>query len=418
MTKSIALIVILLFTMSSVFSQERFIQNAHIGVLYPVSTNGRTAAEYTNRFSLHLFSGLSKNERAFAFYGLAGVVKDSAGGLLIAGISGKVGAQVRGLQFAGIVNTAASVQGLQVAGILNQAGSSKGGRFVGVLNDTSAKDAAPHWQSMQIAGLMNRSLYAGIQVAGLVNGGWDNQIQVAGLVNRAQSNQLQIAGLANQSPDGKIQVAGLLNRSSRAALQVGGLVNQADNIHTQIGGLVNIAGKVRGVQLSGLLNIADSSDYPIGLINLIKNGEMGIALSVDETQTTTLAFRSGGRVLYGIVGLGYNFKPDTDLYALEAGIGAHITGSRPFRLNAETTFQTLTDFHRGEYFKSSIRTLAAWRLLERMELFAGPSLNYIWFTNGKGKELTRHYIWNKTRHDRFNCLAFGAIAGVQVDLGK
>jgi hypothetical protein len=36
------------------------------------------------------------------------------------------------------------------------------------------------------------------------------------------------------------------------------------------------------VQLSGFINIADSCDYPIGLVNIIKNGDAAIGASIDE----------------------------------------------------------------------------------------------------------------------------------------
>jgi hypothetical protein len=49
------------------------------------------------------------------------------------------------------------------------------------------------------------------------------------------------------------------------------------------------------VQIAGFINIADSSDYSIGIINIIRQGEKGIGVSVDETKTAMVSFRSGGR---------------------------------------------------------------------------------------------------------------------------
>lgn len=103
----------------------------------------------------------------------------------------------------------------------------------------------------------------------------------------------------------------------------------------QVGGFTNIARKVRGLQLSGFINIAESSDYPVGVINIIKDGEQSISISTDETFTTMASFRSGGRVLYSVLGVGYNFNNDHYKYAAAGGIGANIASRKYFRLRSE-----------------------------------------------------------------------------------
>lgn len=55
----------------------------------------------------------------------------------------------------------------------------------------------------------------------------------------------------------------------------------------------------------------------------MEKGEKSFGLSVDEQQTTLLSFRSGGKKLYGIIGLGYNFKNKEEVYSYEAGFGIH-----------------------------------------------------------------------------------------------
>ena len=99
MTKILAVTAVLTAMTFAGFSQNRFIQNAHVGVLYPISSNGNAAMEYTNRFSLHIFSGVSKNERGLIVSGLASVIKDSAAGLQVAGISNRVGKIAQGLRW-------------------------------------------------------------------------------------------------------------------------------------------------------------------------------------------------------------------------------------------------------------------------------------------------------------------------------
>src|SRR5690606_22129835 len=121
---------------------------------------------------------------------------------------------------------------------------------------------------------------------------------------------LQITGIVNLSEnvDG-MQLSGTGNVSQHVkGLQLGGIVNLAHDVKgSQVAGILNKAGRVTGIQLSGIINMADSSDYPIGLINIIKNGERSIGISTDENLSSLISFRSGGRKLYGIIGLGSNF---------------------------------------------------------------------------------------------------------------
>jgi hypothetical protein len=112
--------------------------------------------------------------------------------------------------------------------------------------------------------------------------------------------------------------------------QLAGFINLAENVNTQVAGFINVAGKVKGVQVASFINIADSSDFPIGLVNIVKNGYKGIGVTADESGTVLGAFRSGGRVLYGIVGTGYNFKSDKEFYVMEAGMGARLQWSKKY----------------------------------------------------------------------------------------
>ncbi len=179
---------------------------------------------------------------------------------------------------------------------------------------------------------------------------------------------------------------------------------------------MNIAKSVKGIQLAGLINIADSSDYPIALLNFVKNGEKSISLTVDETLTGMATFRSGGKVLYGILGLGYNFKDDSkSLYAIESGLGAHIRISERFRVNAEVVNQHLMEFKGDHYAKYHIRLLPAYRM-GRITMFAGPTFNYVNYTEDKGYGFMNHYIWSKQGKKDFQGIYIGAMGGLQFNL--
>ncbi|MBX2953300.1 MAG: hypothetical protein KF870_12405 [Leadbetterella sp.] len=260
---------------------------------------------------------------------------------------------------------------------------------------------------LSIAGISNhiKQDARGVQLAGVLNmiGNTARGVQVAGCANfiKKDAKGLQVAGLTNISGNAELQISGLLN----VAGDVDGL---------QVAGLINKARNVKGVQLAGLINVAESSDYPIGIINVIKNGKQALGLSYDETGTGLLTYRSGGRVLYGLIGLGYNL--DTEYYGLEAGIGAHILKGEHFLLNAETFSQWLTDFHDFSYSKHGIRLLPTLRIASRLEVFAGPTFNVTQFDTGQSPFPDKKYFWKKERGDCFTGMSVGYVGGVQISL--
>jgi len=358
----------------------------HLGVIYPVSTHGTHAPLDTNNFSFHALAGVSAEERGLAFAGLSLVVKNNVKGVAFAGFSNHIGNAVDGVLFAGFVNTYAIGKGMQFAGFSNIAvADAEGAQFSGFLN-TSA-----NLNGTQLAGFGN--------VAKNVKGA-----QFSGFFNVAKEVKgSQFAGFSNVS-------TGIIKGH-----QLAGFANIAEEVDgSQIAGFINVAKKVRGIQLAGFINIADSSDCPIGIINLIKNGEKSIGISYDETQTTLLSFRSGGKKLYGIIGGGYNLKNDDAVVAFEAGFGAHFFSSRYFRINTELAGITLEDFKRGEYFKSSFRLLPSVRISKTIELYGGASLNFISTNTSEGKALVSNYFWeNKNRWStNFNAFHIGYSAGL------
>lgn len=318
--------------------QKEKIRKAHIGLIYPISSNGAQAAEYTNYFSLHAIAGVSGTEKGFAASGFLSVVKDSATSWIMSGFGNIIFNKAKGVQLAGFMNLVKNEsQGLQAAGFLNYSGSSKG---------------------------------------------------------------TQLAGFGNYV-------------RREAGVQVAGFFNRATDVTAQVGGFINIAKKVKGVQI-GVINIAESANNPVGIVNIIKNGEKMIGITYDETSSTLVTFRSGGSRLYGILGVGANFKTPKTALAVEAGIGAHFPASDRFRINLEVASQNLEDFEKGEYMKASFRVLSAIGIGERLEVFAGPSFNYTTYTNGRGEGVRDHYMWSEvTRSGRFNGMHIGATLGAQ-----
>lgn len=355
--------------------------NLHIGLAYPISSNGGNAAEYTNGVSLHAISGLSYSEKAFCASGVASIIRDSARGFVGSGMVSIIGNKATGMQASGFMNyTAHQVKGMQAAGFINMAGDVTG---------------------VQAAGFANI-------VTNDVTG-----VQAAGFINVAKTATSQAAGFINLSDTNKSQVAGFINIANYTqGAQVAGFANVANNVEgTQVAGFINIAHKVKGAQISGFINIADSCDYPIGLINLIKKGEKAFGIMTDLKGTTFVTFRSGGRVLYGIVGAGFNGTRFRSIYASQAGLGTHFRISRMVRINGEATTTSYTDFRRNTEMESAIKLLPSVRMWN-WELFAGPSFNYS-VAYGTSTAFDHNNVWATSRYGYRHELFIGMQCGIQ-----
>jgi hypothetical protein len=338
------------------FAQSDSTSTVHFGLIYPLSTNGKHAAAYTNRFSLHAIAGLSKAETGVAISGAANLIKQDASGLQIAGAVNLISNDAKGIQIAGAANVIGNnANGIQIAGFSNI-----------IKNEANGA---------QIAGFMNLS---------------------------GNSGSAQIAGFTN------------ISRNNAKGLQLSGFFNKGNEVNAQVAGFANVAKKVKGIQLAGFINIADTSDYPIAIFNFIKSGEKSFAVTVDESMTTIASFRSGGRVLYGIAGVGYNVKDSKrDLYAVEAGLGAHIALVNNLRLNLEAVSHSLTNFKKAHYYKNSIRIIPAYKIGSKLEIFAGPTVNYVTYKRANDYDFVKKYIWKNDNSKDFQGVHLGFNTGIQ-----
>ena len=293
----------------------------------------------------------------FSFNLLAGV-SAAEQGFTVAGFSNVVRYDAKGIQFAGFSNhVGKKVEGLMFAGFMNTYAEGKGLQFAGFTNVASR-----NIEGAQFSGFLNR--------AGDIKGS-------------------QIAGFSNIA---------------------------ADVTGSQIAGFINVARKIKGVQLAGFINIADSSDHPIGFINIIKNGEKSIGFSIDESRNGMATFRSGGKVLYGIIAAGYNFKNKEEVYAFELGLGAHLINSNVFRINAEVSTLSLESFWSGEYFKTSFKFMPSIRPSKNLEIFGGPVFNYVNTNTTEGRTLTDRYIktWQNRWGNNFEAIYVGWTGGINI----
>ena len=263
--------------------------------------------------SINLVS-ISTNKKSVALGGLSTIVREKAFGLQIGGLYNHVGDMGRGVAIAGLANTAmGSYYGAQIGGLWNY----------------TASDA----KGAQIAGLINSARgMAGLQLAGLMN------------VSR-EAKGLQFAGLANVARTAK---------------------------GVQFAGLLNVTRTVKGVQFAGLLNVAEESDFPIAPVNIIKQGTKGIALTHDALGNRLVAFRSGGRYGYGIVGVGYNPQIATKV-AGEAGYGIHIPICPWLAINNEAKATAMVNTSMANFSYLLAPSVTLW---QHCNLFVGPTINY------------------------------------------
>lgn len=72
----------------------------------PLSTNGINSYQYSNKISLNLLAGLSRNENGIAIAGLTNIIINNAKDLQFARLGNVVKNGLSGVQFAGLINIA------------------------------------------------------------------------------------------------------------------------------------------------------------------------------------------------------------------------------------------------------------------------------------------------------------------------
>jgi hypothetical protein len=334
--------------LGSYFAQSPY----QVSLIPGLSTHGLYNSQVVDHFSLNLLGGYTAGINGAEVAGIFNINRSNVGFIQAAGVFNLVGGDTHGLQFAGLYNQ-----------VFNKA---EGIQFAGAVNKTQI-------------------FSKGLQVAGLANlTGEGKGIEVAGLLNNADF----FTGL---------QLSGIMNRTRRTqGLQLAVINNiSKETVGSQVSSIANFASKVKGIQVAGILNVADSSDYPIAIINFVKNGKKTIGLSTDEFLFTHLDFRSGGRVLYGLIGTAYQFSGRTSRYGVEIGLGAHLLNRKRFVLDMEYTYQAGLGTASRSLQVNSYKILPGLRLGKRMQLFAGPSFNQTSFgqkyhLNIPGWQISKH----------------------------
>jgi hypothetical protein len=183
---------------------------------------------------------------------------------------------------------------------------------------------------LQISGLYNyiKDQGKGLAIAGYCNNYKFHAGMQIGVYNYAEKMRGLQIGFDNSSVDMQGLQIGMLNNYPESTALKGAQV-----------GLFNIGNSP--VQI-GLCNISDHNPYPLGLVNLIKNGQMSAGLAYDELGNIKAQFYSGGEYLYGLVGFGNSLKSQDGHLLFEGGIGVSFKLSPGLRLNPEISAKQLT----------------------------------------------------------------------------
>lgn len=320
--------------------------------------------------------GVVRNQKSLALGGLANIVHEDAYGVQIGGLYNHIGDMGCGLTVAGLANTTLGhYYGAQIGGLWNYATDAKGLMIGGLGNMTRGE-----FDGLQIAGLFNLVRHKGSRLPD----GWENAEFL--VFRHFDVRGMQLAGLTNIAED----VCGV-----------------------QFAGLVNVARRVKGVQFASILNVAEESDCPIGLINIIKEGDKGIALTYDMLGNAVVSFRSGGKYTYGILGVGYN-QTAADKLVAEAGYGIQIPICRWFDVNNEfkaTALGLSGDNSPCTFSYLLAPSITLWR---HLNLFGGPSINY-WMSDADIAENLNlnKGLWHKVNDKGVQRLYIGYQVGLQ-----
>jgi hypothetical protein len=150
---------------------------------------------------------------------------------------------------------------------------------------------------------------------------------------------------------------------------------------------VNICGgKVKGAQI-GVVNIARSSAFSLGVVNIIADGILHPSVFVDQALFSTAGFRSGTKHFY--TAMHWGIKPDADTtvsrigLGLELPVGTHLFFDGEILSGGIIRISEIEKAVNSGYHKdypgrvtTDIRLTAGWKFFRHLGVFAGASLTW------------------------------------------
>jgi hypothetical protein len=358
------------------------------------STNGPDATNVSSSFSLNIVGGYLGRLTGVEFGGVFNVELDDARGYQAAGAVNVVNGSFFGVQHSGAV------------GII--------GRDLHLLQQSGAFSmVVRNIYGCQMAGgacIGLGDVYGG-QVSGGANvcAGWLRGLQMAGGANIGRDlSGAQVSGGANLLT-GRVD-----------GLQLAGGVNFTTELYGAQIAPVNIVTHGRGLQL-GVVNIADDIDVPIGIVNIVRNGQFHVSAWTSEAAVVSLGLKTGSRRIYSVVSLGLHPEGDSSLLLGGLGIGGSIPLNR-FFVDIDATANSVyrwphwfwTESADGYRFLTSLRVTGGWQVTDNVAIIAGPTANLWLSSSGSSWELYMYGLPRGGFYSRHFAVWPGFTAGLQL----
>jgi len=360
------------------------------------STDASDIAATVVPFSVAIVPGLSTNSgapRPVENHFSLTVITDRAdilSGVEVAGIAGIRSGRVDGAQLSGIISTGeTSVEGFQAAGVVASAGNGlDGAQLAGVVNIVSGDV-----EGSQIGGVVNIAdgEVVGAQAAGIAN---IASREVTGLQGAAIANidgtnmtGVQAAAVSNvvNGHAAAVQGAAIANvAKSLSGVQVSGVANwvERDVTGIQVSATANYCGeRVHGVQV-GVVNIAKSSDFSLGIVNIMWEGRTHLEFWGNDSGFMNVGLKHGGDYWHSIYAIGYQPGIEEEATSAALGVGGHLPVSDRLFLDFDLLSQWVRDegirnVHLDPNVIATFRIVAGFRILDWLTVFGGPSANLL-----------------------------------------
>jgi hypothetical protein len=143
-------------------------------------------------------------------------------------------------------------------------------------------------------------------------------------------------------------------------------------------GTTNVAtGEVRGTQV-GIVNYADVSDYPVGVVSVVRHGRTSADGWVTESGFALAGVRHGGRVIHNVYGVGVHGTTPT-VWSFALGIGVRAELATKLHVDFETIAYWM---QRGQPFSqdaqvASVGASFGYALSPVFGVFAAPTFNVL-----------------------------------------
>jgi hypothetical protein len=146
------------------------------------------------------------------------------------------------------------------------------------------------------------------------------------------------------------------------------------------------------------VNIADESDAPIGLVNVIAHGRHHVDLWGSESGLFMAGGQLGGKYTHAILAVGVRPSPDGARFAYGGGIGFHIDATQRLGIDVDFLHHNLSGLSDSRaVMLSQARVLFDFELLSRVRIFAGPTFNVLESNDPTDNNPSPYGSWSVTR---------------------